>query len=154
LPPNRVERLRQTYRQWLESLGITHFVTFNFGYRIGPYSAEYAMKGFCGRLERMAFGRNYAKRRCEDRLVMIGFLERADQNPHWHAVVRANADIRWALELCGPTIWEELQPRGQLWVEPIEDERRVISYSTKRLTLAGLQDKFLYAQNPPKLDDL
>ena len=139
-----VGRLRQAYRQWLSTIGITHFVTFNFGYRVKPMSAFYAMKGLCCRVERMAFGRNYAKHRGNHRLLAIGFPERPNQNPHWHAAIRSNPDTQWILEFYGPTMWDELEPRGQLWVEPIDDKQKVISYSTKRLSLIGVEDLFLY----------
>jgi hypothetical protein len=150
----QIARLRKAYIDWLLSLEPTYFVTFNFGYKVSAATANYAIKGLCGQIERLALGRNYTKHRGSHRLVAVGFPEHPDSNPHWHAVVRASEDMALPLDWCGPVIWAELQPRGQLCAEPIEDRQKVISYSTKRLSEAAIENVIFYGQDPPKPDDL
>jgi len=138
-------RLRDAYRDLIDEQNVNYFVTFNFGYVIKAMHALERLKGFCTALERKALGRNWCKRPPADRLVLLGFPERPKLNPHWHAVARVPEPMEIALKGDGPLLWMKWAARGQLWVEHIEDQHIVKTYSTKRLHNFGApEDVFIY----------
>jgi hypothetical protein len=78
------ERLRAGYQRFITDFRMTHTVTFNFGPGTGIADAEYAMKGYGTRVERLALGRAYSWRP-EPRLAIVGFPEHLETNRHWHS---------------------------------------------------------------------
>lgn len=139
------KRVRDGYRELISEQAVNYFITFNFGYMITPSVALDRMKGFCTALERKGLGHQWYKRPARKRLFMIGFPERLDLNPHWHAAARVPHSMVDPLEVHGAELWEKWASRGQLHAEEILDLASVNSYCTKRLHQpAASENVFLY----------
>jgi hypothetical protein len=141
-------RITLAFGEFIDQIRASHFITFNFGYLVRPQDALPRMKFFCTKLERAALGRNWAKCRGEGRLIVIGFPERIDLNPHWHCVAYVPDATAVALEEKGIDIWADIERRGQLDVSEIRELPKVSRYIRKRLHLGdALENVFVYGQD-------
>src|SRR4051794_1890781 len=75
-------------------------ITFNFGTKIDPITAACRIEEWCKRIERKAFGKRWYKK-TDDRLLLVGFPEHLETNPHWHGVARLRLSLRRALKRNG-----------------------------------------------------
>lgn len=145
--------LRTKLREWIISLRPTIFITFNFGYHVSHEVGISSVIRFFNRLQRQVHGRNWHKRDTEDSMIVPGFWEHLDSNPHLHAVVRMSKDEwRWLLNN-GTQEWLSLQTRGQLHFEKIEFLKKVINYIMKDFFGPNAQERLFTYKAPLKKPD-
>lgn len=125
-------RLRVHYLRVLQELVPTTFLTFNFGYKIGPISAQKSMTTFFNVMQRRVYGRKWF---LQDHPwpVAYGFFEHPNTNPHYHVLARLEPELMEWAGMHGHAKWQKLQKRGQLDVQEIYAPDGIWSYCTKRL---------------------
>ncbi len=135
-------------REWLATFEPNLFQTFNFGYKVSPEVGGSSIIRFFNRLQRCVHGRNWSKRKTEQPMLVIGFWEHLDSNPHCHVIIRATKEEwRWLLNK-GNAFWLEQQKRGQLHFEKIESPEKVISYITKEFAKPDSQERMIVYKAP------
>jgi hypothetical protein len=140
--------IRKGYIELIAQILPTHTITFNFGPWVSTGFAHHCMKGFCGRIERVALGRGYYKMSI-GRLIVLGFPEHLDKNPHWHCVAHAPGNLATLLAIHSAAVWESLVPTGQIhWSHP-RSLPKIQDYFTKEMGLEGHWDEvFVYSPDP------
>ena len=99
---------------------------------LSPETIVTNIKKFCCRIERKALGKKWTK--CtKDRIRLIGFLEKPDITPHYHAFVYVPTLTQPFLEEYGDEIWAKLMPAGKLDARLIYNTKGILSYILKDL---------------------
>jgi hypothetical protein len=133
--------LLSEYREWLISVKPNEFITFNFGYPVSPEVGGGSIKHFFNCLQRAVHGRNWNTRKSKCSMIVVGFWEHIDSNPHLHAVAKMSKKERRWLYKSGEERWLEIQDRGQLDFSKIESRKKVTSYITKELSGPDSQER-------------
>jgi hypothetical protein len=138
------------YKELLGGLNATHFVTFMPGRFVKPETLAANIIKFCCRLERKALGKKWFK--CtRDRIRLVGFLEKPDITPHYHAFMRVPSTTMLHLDEFGEEIWNTLMPAGKFDVRLIDSVQRVLSYTVKDLHhYWSPENVVIYKPNSPK----
>jgi len=124
----------------------THFITFNFGWKVRAINAERKLSTFFSALQRKVYGRNWAARTDYPWPVAYGFFEHPDSNPHYHVLARLEPEMSKAASACGKDLWLKRAPRGQLHLRAVDSLPRDISYCTKRYMSDGSYEAvFIYS---------
>ncbi len=118
------------YRTLSKEMNATHFMTFMPGYFVKPEAIAANIVKFCCRLDRKALGKKWTKCK-KNRIRLIGFLEKPDITPHYHAIVHVPQYTEPVLDEYGAEIWKTLMPRGKFEGESIQGNAR--RYSSKDL---------------------
>jgi hypothetical protein len=136
---------RNEYRAWLLSLKPNVFLTFNFGYPVSLEIGGGSVRHFFNCLQRGVHGRNWSRRKTDRYMIVVGFWEHVDSNPHLHVIGKmSKKEWRWLLNN-GNDLWLDIQKRGQLDFSKIESLKKVISYITKDFNGPDCQERlFIY----------
>ena len=114
--------------------------------------AHRKMKDFFNMMQGKVFGRDWNEQVFRLWPCAVGFLEHPTTNLHFHVNAHLCPAMLLAIELEGPSIWEHIQPGGQLYVQ-VTDERGPINqiiYSTKALQCYGAEEGiFEYSKRSP-----
>jgi hypothetical protein len=140
--------LLAAYRGWLHSFKPNEFMTFNFGYPVSLEVGAGSVRHFFNCLQRGVYGRNWHKRRAKRSMIVGGFWEHLDSNPHLHAVVKISKKERQWLSKNGEELWLEIQTRGQLDFSEIKSRKKVISYITKEVAGPDSQERLFTYKAP------
>lgn len=140
--------LMSEYRDWFASLEPNEFITFNFGYPVSPEVGGGSIRHFFNCLQGGVHGRNWSKRKTKRSMIVVGFWEHIDSNPHLHAVAKMSKKERRWLYNGGDECWLQTQSRGQLDFSKIESRKKVISYVTKEIGGPDSQER-LFAYKAP-----
>lgn len=136
------------YRKFARLIEPTHILTFMAGRVVDPHTLAANVEKWCRQIERRALGRYWQKFE-EHRLLVIGFLEKPDITPHYHAVAHIPKRLEKVATEEGAVFWEKLVPAGKIEVDPIKDLDKVISYVTKDLHLYfAPENVLLYGPSP------
>lgn len=137
---------RQEYIRLVSSFSPTHFITFNFGYRVKDMDSREPMRKFFNRLQSATYGRKWSKRLDYTFPLAFGFFEHPDSNPHFHVLATLDERLSRTILLYGDDIWRDLVTRGQLDSGPIRDPVHSVTYATKRLaTQLRFDEVFIYS---------
>jgi len=138
------------FRELLNTLQPTHFLTFTSAMAIKPETFAKRIVKFCCRLDRKALGKKWTK--CDhDRLRLLAFLEHPNSNAHYHALAVVPECAKEILESQGTAIWNRLGRGVQLDVKLIYGLEGVISYVTKDLHhFWAPENVLIYKPIPPK----
>jgi hypothetical protein len=135
------------YRQLLDTIGATHFLTFMPTRRVKPETLAKNVTRFFQRLERKSL-RRYWYKFTENRVVAVGFLEKPDTNPHYHVIASIPLVSQAALDEYSEEIWHKLMPAGTLDVQRIRGNAR--RYVSKDLHHYWAAENVLIYQAIPK----
>jgi hypothetical protein len=136
------------YRAFLASIDPNVYPTFNFGYPVSIEVGQGSLVHFFNRLQRGVHGRAWYKRNTDQPMIVVGFWEHLDSNPHCHGVLSASkAESAWLLNY-GEDCWLEQQKRGQLDFSKIESREKVISYITKEISKPDSQERMFVYKAP------
>lgn len=144
------KKMQEEMIRKLENYHFTHFITLSSN---GLVSREERMvqllKQWDARVNRALVGPRWQKRP-DERLFWYAFLEKPQENPHWHLLAQIDPNytstpqaVRVArLPIVGERTWAELLSRGSFNCQPIVS-KEIIRYVLKEFRSAGDFTRFV-----------
>jgi hypothetical protein len=145
-----MRRERDAMREFLAEKHFTHFITLAPNDpMLRPAGARRLLRGWDARMNRKLLGKRW-RRKTNERLNWIAFLESPRANPHWHLLVQLLDGQEVGYEKArGETFssrarvtWRELKPSGTFDRKDIEDPY-VKTYVTKQLADPDAWENFV-----------
>ena len=105
-----------------------------------PYAfLRHQLRQWDARVNHAILGSKWAKRD-SDRIFCFYFLEKPDDNPHWHGLVRffpiddfPQEDQERLFDESAGRIWKKLITSGSTDIQPVTRQKGVIDYVSKML---------------------
>jgi hypothetical protein len=127
---------RNEYRaaliQWIADFKPSLYVTFVFNSPISPRTAKDRLDAFHAKIDRALLGPKWLTK-SEDRARFIGFVEKAKDNIHIHAVFVLPTKQDRDFVKVAPAIWKKLAPAGNLDIQLVTYAEGVADYITKEI---------------------
>jgi hypothetical protein len=143
-------RLREEMRSFLDDKRFTHFISLALNDPMASVArARRLLREWDARTNRVMLGKRW-RRKPDERMNWIAFLEAPRDNPHWHLLVQLLDGQEAAYEETrGETfssrarvIWREVSRSGTLNYQIVEDDG-VKTYVTKQLANPETWENFV-----------
>ena len=146
------EKARRSMSNWLgERFEFTHHITLATNSpRLNINKTRHLLREWDARINRKMYGPKWHSH-YDELLYWFGFLEKPDDNPHWHLLVRLNyldpAEFERRerqLDEATESIWNELIPAGTAIVKKITARHEYVAdYVSKELDFPLQYEHFI-----------
>ena len=117
---------------FLKKQDFRNFTTLAFNRDISTAGARAYLGKLHARLDRAALGCSWSKKRIDERMFSISFIENPETNLHFHMLWRSPCFETMLIDKM-PGFWEKLVPAGNVDTQPISNIDPLTFYCTKQL---------------------